>query len=124
MTAHEFDNDSNQAERRSVQRDTYLSRAEADADMVGGRWKKQTETRVTGTPTYPQQPESSPWARSLDEVVGAEPPFSIDIDFVGDLGGATAPSAAIETAPPERGGLSSTPADDPPQLIRRKRRRV
>jgi len=109
-----------QREKREVLKDCYLSRAQADADMIGGRFKKQTETHVTGTPTYPQQPASSPWSRGLDEIVGREGPLEIDMEFVGELGGASAP-AAIETAPPERGGLSSIPVDDPPQAIRRRR---
>ena len=110
-----------QREKREVLKDCYLSRAQADADMIGGRFKKQTETHVTGTPTYPQQPASSPWSRGLDEIVGREGPLEIDMEFVGALGGASAPSAAVETTPLERGGLSSTPVDDPPQAIRRGR---
>jgi len=111
-----------QAEKKQVLKDTYLSRAVADADQSGGgRWKKQSETSVTGVPQYPRQPSNSPFAKSLDELTGREGPFEVDIEFVGVLGGASAPLAAVETTPPERGGLSSTPVDDPPQAIRRRR---
>jgi hypothetical protein len=69
--------------------------------MVGGRFKKQTETHVTGTPSYPQQPPSSHWAKGLDELTGREGPLDIDIEYVGALGGeSSAPvlSATVETA--------------------------
>jgi len=113
-----------QAEKKQVLlKDCYLSRAVADADQSGGgRWKKQSETSVTGVPQYPRQPSNSPFAKSLDELTGREGPFEVDIEFVGVLGGASAPLAAVETTPPEeRGGLSSTPVDDPPQPTRRRR---
>lgn len=43
---------------------TYLAHAKANADLeAGGRFKKEMETKVTGVPRYPQQPESSPWRR-------------------------------------------------------------
>jgi hypothetical protein len=109
-----------QAEKKQVLKDCYLSRAQAEADMVGGRFKRQTETRVTGTPTYPQQPASSPWSRGIDELTGREGPFSIDIDFVGDLGGASAPASspcAVETASSTRGASSLTGA---PRFLRRR----
>jgi hypothetical protein len=113
-----------QREKREVLKDCYLTRSQAEAEMVGGRWKKQTETRVTATPTYPQQPASSPWSQSLDELTDTEPSFGVDIEFVGELGGASSASlpCAEENATP--GGGSSLTSDDPPQLIRRKRRRV
>jgi hypothetical protein len=111
-----------QREKREVLKvDTYFNRAQAEADMaVGGRWKKQTETRVTGTPTYPQQPSSSPWSQSLEELTGPEPPLDIDLNFVGDLGGASAPASspcAVETASSTRGG-SPTALTDPPRFLR------
>jgi hypothetical protein len=34
MTTHEFNNDSDQAERRRVERDTYLTRAQSVADLT------------------------------------------------------------------------------------------
>ena len=110
-------NDTDQQTHRQV--DTYLSRAQADAEIEAqGRFKKQNPTTVTGAASsYPRQPGNSPWAKGVDEVVGSEPPLDIDIEFVGDLGGASAPS--VETAPPDWGGLSPS-SDDPPQFIRRR----
>ena len=115
-----------QREKREVLRnDSYFSRQQNAIDEAGGRYAQITPSKLTGQgPSVPQQPESSHWAKGIDEVVGAEPSFGVDIDFVGDLGGASAPSAAVETTPLERGGLSSTPVDDPPQPTQRKRRRV
>ena len=79
MPTHDFRNDSNQDERRRVERDTYLSRAAADADLTSqGRFKKETTTRVTGVPTYPSLPPSSPWANGFDENV--EPPLGFAVD--------------------------------------------
>jgi hypothetical protein len=119
MSNQPFNNDTDQQTRRQVMRDTYLARAQADAEIEAqGRFKRQSPTTIVGAPQYPRQPSSSPWASP--DPTGPEPPFPFDIDFVGDLGGASAP-AAIETAPLEGGGLSSTPIDDPPQAIRRRR---
>ena len=127
MSNQPFNDDTDQQTRRQVLKDTYLSRAQADADLIGGRFKKQVETHITGTPSYPQQPSSSPWSRSLDELTGPEPSFGVDIEFVGDLGGATAP-AAIETAPPDDGGSAPPKGRDrlalPPVSARSFRRRV
>lgn len=76
-----------QDEKLKVLRDSYLSRAQADADLGSqGRFKRETEARVTGTPTYPPQPPSSFWAKSLDEVSGTEPPFGVDINSVEPVG--------------------------------------
>lgn len=82
MTTHEFNNDSNQTERRRVERDTYLSRAQAEADQVGGRFKKEVTTTVNAVPTYPSLPSSSPFAKGFDEVVGVEPPLGYAVDEV------------------------------------------
>jgi len=121
MSAHEFNNDSNQAERRGVQRDCYLSRAQADAEIEAqGRFKKHKPSIVGELPQYPTLP-SGPWASP--DPSGIEPPFPVDIEFVGDLGGASAPAwpCAVEPASPSEGGLSSsTPPDDPPSLSRRR----
>ena len=77
MATHEFDNDSNQAERQRVERDSYLTRAQADADLAAqGRFKRETTTRVTGVPVYPSLPPSSPWANGFDTNI--EPPLSVD----------------------------------------------
>ena len=105
MSNQPFNDDTDQQTRRQVLKDTYLSRAQADADLIGGRFKKQVETHITGTPSYPQQPSSSPWLRSLDELTGPEPSFGVDIELVGELGGATsALPCAEESATPDDGG--------------------
>ena len=88
-----------QAEKKQVLlKDCYLSRAVADADQSGGgRWKKQTETRVTGVPQYPRQPSNSPWSQSLDDLTGREGPLGFE-EFVGALGGeSSAPVSTPET---------------------------
>ena len=101
-------------------KDTYFNRASADADMVGGRFKKATEASVTGTPTYPTPP-SGPWA--TPDPSGPEPPLGYEIDALPELGGAPAASALADIATPSGGGLSSTsPPDDPPPLSRMRRR--
>jgi hypothetical protein len=85
-----------QAEKKQIIKDTFLSRAVADADQSGGgRWKKQTETRVTGVPQYPRQPVNSPWAKGLDKITGREGPFGFE-EFVGELGGAS-PAPVVVT---------------------------
>ena len=73
------ENTTSQRGRREVLRnDTYLSRAQADADLpVGGRFAKELATQVIGVPQYPAQPATSPW--SVDPVP-AEPPLGFAID--------------------------------------------
>ena len=85
-----------QREKREVLRDCYLSRAEADADLEAqGRFKKQSPTMIVGTPQYPKQPANSPWH---SDPVPPEPPLEIDLDFVGELGGASpAPVVSAST---------------------------
>ena len=79
MPTHDFRNDSDQAERKSVERDTYLTRAQSDADLTSqGRFKRETATRVTGVPSYPQLPASSPWASGFD--VNLEPQLGYAVD--------------------------------------------
>src|SRR5262245_6597409 len=110
MINQPFNNDTTQSERRTVQRDTYLARAQADAEMsAGGRVKRQKETMVTGTPTYPTQPASSPWH---SDPVPAEEPLGYEIDFLGEqLGGASSapasPRDAVEPITPLRGETAS-----------------
>jgi hypothetical protein len=110
MTTHEFNNNSDQAERQRVERDTYLTRSQADADLTSqGRFKRETATRVTGVPVYPSLPASSPWTKGIDEVVGVEPPLGAD-----DFGGSMAPTATslsdVQTYDPPKPERSS---DDP-----------
>lgn len=79
MTTHEFNNDSDQAERRRVERDTYLTRAQSDADLTSqGRFKKEIATRVTGVPSYPQLPASSPWSNAFDQNVELPLGYAVD----------------------------------------------
>jgi hypothetical protein len=104
-----------QAEKKQILNDTYLSRAQADAELEGqGRFKKEVQTRVTGVPSYPSLPASSPWSKGLDEVTGSELPIGFDVNAqepVGEvheiqssLGGPTmapsgsAPPPAVETS--------------------------
>jgi len=120
-----YQNPASQDERQEeLERDTYLRRAQADADMAaGGRFKKETETHVVGVPQYPRQPDNSPWA--TPDPSGPEAPFPIDIEFVGELGGdSPAPvvsASTVETACATDGGGSPTALTDPPQLIPKRR---
>jgi hypothetical protein len=93
MTTHDFNNHSDQAERKQVLEDTLFSRQQNIIDDAGGRY-----ARIT-----------------LDEVSGPEPPLEIDIEFVGELGGASPALPCAEAATLARGGSSLT-SDDPPQL--------
>ena len=110
MSNQSFDNDTDQQTRRQILKDTYLSRAQADADMIGGRFKQQSQTHVTGVPTYPRQPSNSPFA---SDPVPPEPPLGVDIEYVGALGGeSSAPVSTPETvetaSATERGESSPT----------------
>jgi hypothetical protein len=59
-------------------KDTFFSRAQADADLTAqGRFKKETATRVTGVPTYPSMPPSSPWSSGFDQNVEPELGFPL-----------------------------------------------
>jgi hypothetical protein len=71
-------NEITQAEKKQVLKDTYLTRAAADADLTSGRFKRETATTVTAVLTYPQLPASSPWAQGFDQNV--EPPFGVDVE--------------------------------------------
>jgi hypothetical protein len=94
-----------QREKREILKDTFLSRAQADAEIEAqGRFKKQSPMMIVGAPQYPRQPASSPWH---SDPVPPEPSFGVDIEFVGDLGGASPAQAstpcAVETiGPPDR----------------------
>jgi len=77
MTNQPFNNDTDQQTRRQVLKDTYLSRAQADADMAaGGRFAKPTP-KLSGVPQYPPQPPTSHWA---GDVVPTERPLGIDVN--------------------------------------------
>ena len=98
-----YHNEATQSEKREVLRDSYLTRAQADAELgAQGRFKRETTTRITSVPVYPKQPANSPWSQSTDEVVGVEPSLGVD-----DLGGSMAPddvpplASDVETSPPK-----------------------
>jgi len=119
MTAHEFNNQSDQAERQAiVKNDSYFSRQQNAIDDAGGRYARLTPSKLTGsTPSYPQQPSTSPWSQSLDEVSGPEGPLGYEIDAQPELGGAPALPCA-ETATPNEGSDGAGVVT--PQLIRRR----
>jgi hypothetical protein len=80
-------------ERYQVLRDTYLSRAQADAEIEAqGRFKKQNPTTVTSVPQYPRQPTNSPWH---SDPVPPEDPLGYSVDWLG--GESVAPVSTPET---------------------------
>jgi len=82
-------------------KDTFFSRAQIDADLeVQGRFKKVTETRVTGVPQYPQQPASSPFA---GDPVPPEPPLGIDVNAIEAVG------TPVEVEKSIVGGMATSP---------------
>src|SRR5262249_38977650 len=98
--------------RRQVLKDTYLSRAEAEAEIeAGGRFKRLNPTIITGAAQskYPRQPSNSPWH---SDPVPPEEPLGYDINSQPELGGAPASLPCAETATPNAGrdGLASSPA--------------
>ena len=114
MSNQPFNNETDQQTRRQVLKDTYLSRAQADAELEAqGRFKKHNPTIVTGIPEYPRQPSDSPWA-SPDP--NPEPPLGYEIDAQPELGGAPALPCA-ETATPNEGSDGAGAVT--PQFIRR-----
>lgn len=119
MSTHHFNNNSDQAERKQVIKDCYQTRAQAqaDADMAaGGRFKKQTETLITGVgvPQYPRQPSNSPWH---SDPVPPEEPLGYSIDALPELGGASPaslPCAGMSATPDGGGELASSSPPQPP----------
>jgi hypothetical protein len=92
-----------QAEKKQTLKDSYLSRAQADADLTAqGRFKKETATRVTGVPTYPSMPPSSPWSSGFDQNV--EPPLGFAVDEMPAVGTENEIQASLEPTlkPPDR----------------------
>jgi len=117
MINRPFDNDIDQQTRREILKDTYFNRAQSDADMIGGRFKQQTQTHVTGVPQYPKQPPTSPWA--TPDPSGPEPPLGYEIDALPDCGLGGAPAMpCVETATPNEGSDSAGVVT--PQHIRRR----
>jgi hypothetical protein len=123
MSNQPFDNDTPQAERKAiVKNDSHFSRQQNIIDDAGGRYAKLNPAKITGsTPSpVPQQPTSSPWAKSLDELTGPEGPLGFDIEFVGELGGASPVlPCAVESATPDREG-PDTPLSGPSPFSRRR----
>jgi hypothetical protein len=114
------DNEFSQAERRKVLKDTYFARQQNTGDDAGGRFTKLTPTNVTGStpvPSYPQQPPNSPWHH---DPVPATEPLGFDIEFVGELGGASPVlPCAVESATPDREGPEAPPSGPSPFSRRR-----
>jgi hypothetical protein len=86
MTDHPFNNDATQAERRRVLRNdrasTFFAQALAEAGMVGGRWSKQHEAKVTGAAQYPRA-DLPAWV-GADRAV--EPPIGVAVDAQAPVG--------------------------------------
>jgi hypothetical protein len=71
---------------RNDQRQTFQSRAIAEADDIRGRWTEIHKSNVVGatpTPQYPTLPTSSPFACDPTNV---EPPLGYDINEVAIVG--------------------------------------
>jgi hypothetical protein len=62
---------------------TYFARAQADADLAGGRFAKIDARRVTGVPLYPALPASSPFHH---DPVPPEPSLGIDVNAMEPIG--------------------------------------
>jgi hypothetical protein len=69
-------------------KDTYFSRAQADADLEAqGRFKREVSAEVIAKDAlikYPEQPASSPFAC---DPVGPEKPLGYDINAAPEIGG-------------------------------------
>jgi hypothetical protein len=106
-----YHNEATQAEKREVLRDTLLARAQSDADLTSqGRFKREITTRVTGVPSYPQLPPSSPWANGFDQ--NLEPPFGVDVEAHAPVGTHAEIEASIPTLkPPEVHALPAAVED-------------
>ena len=115
MATNEFDNRSDQAERRKVLKDTLFARQQNTVDDAGGLYAKVNPVKVTGStpsPSYPQQPANSPWHH---DPVPATEPLGFDIEFVGELGGASPVlPCAVESATPDREGPEAPPSGPSP----------
>jgi hypothetical protein len=74
-----FINETSQADRRQVHKDTMHTRAIGNASMPRDRWSGINKTTVTGASPiqYPEQPPNSHWAR---DPVPAEPPLGYSVD--------------------------------------------
>jgi hypothetical protein len=98
--SYPFDNPTTQGERRKVNRDTYLARAEVEAGLVGGRWTKPTEATVIGSKAgcaYPRLPETL-WTNWPDST---EPPLGYSVNSMEPVGTEAASLRSKDDAPTE-----------------------
>jgi len=120
MTERPYENEASQRERKAVlKNDTYLARAQATVgEELGGRFQKLAKTTVTGVPTVPKQPATSPWAEPDPNV---EPAFGVDINYVEPIG-TRAEQASIAGTPPTVPELPSAvdPGGVPAPSLRRR----
>ena len=115
MTTHNYDNPASQSERKAIvtnERNTFLSRTEAELEEAGGRYARQRpNTIIANNPAaqYPRLPASSPWASPCPS--GVEAPLGVDVNALGfhearstaDLGEAIPPTVSpplsVEASP-------------------------
>ena len=119
-------NDINPKEVREVlanERDCFRTRAEADAALEAqGRFKRQNETRITGSggaPTYPAQPATSPWADNPVPPGDAIDKLGFDINEVEPVLADADPDNGLAISPvaverePEATEVTATPVASP-----------
>jgi hypothetical protein len=85
-------------------KDTYFSRAQADADLgAQGRFKRETTTKVIGVPSHPPQPANSPWASDPVPPNPASDQLGYSIDAMEPTGSAHEIQASLDPTlkPPE-----------------------
>jgi hypothetical protein len=76
-----FNNNSSQAERKQVLKDTMFNRASSEANEIGGRWSKPTQVNASQpVVNYPAGPN---W--SVDPT-GPEPPLNQDVNAMEPCG--------------------------------------
>src|SRR6516164_7215421 len=76
-----FNNNSSQAERKQVLKDTMFNRASSEANEIGGRWNKPTQVNASKPVVdYPAGPN---W--SVDPT-GPEPPLNQDVNAMEPCG--------------------------------------
>jgi hypothetical protein len=95
-TDYPYDNPASQEERKRIVRNdrasTFFQQALADAGMVGGRWTKQNEARVTGAAQYPRA-DLPAW---VGADCGVEEPLGYAIDDHPPVGSHAEVEASIE----------------------------
>jgi hypothetical protein len=100
MSNQLFINNTDQETRRRVEHDSYLTRAQAEADQVGGRFRKEVTTTVNAVPQYPKLPASSPWASGFDQNV--EPVLGYDVNAQEPTGTPAEVQASLNRASEEK----------------------